>query len=94
MPNGWTRVGTPAQLRALLDRPTQFEAKANQLVEESGAVVGHIFWDAPGGPAYILTHVPAVNADEVFRALDRNIGRTQRLYNTEEAKRLQRRRRR
>jgi hypothetical protein len=85
MPNGWTRVGTPEELKALLNKPQQFAAKAEELVSEAGAEVVDIFWVAERPrSARILTRVPGVNADEVFARLDEAIGPTRRLYNTEE----------
>jgi hypothetical protein len=90
MPHGWTRVNTPEELEKRLDDPRAFAEKATELVEQAGAVIGHIFWEQPGGPAYILTHVPGRNAEEIFERLDDAIGRTDRYYDGEELCLIQR----
>jgi hypothetical protein len=84
MPNGWTKVGTPEELKRLLDDPHAFRAKADELVDRAGAILGHIYFEKDGGPAFILTHVPSHNADETFENLDKEIGPTTRLYGVEE----------
>jgi hypothetical protein len=88
MPNGWTRVGTPDELKALLRKPAEFRTKADELVDEAGAVVGHIFFAEDRSAAYILSHVPSDDADEIFEKLDEKIGPTERLYDAEELQRL------
>ena len=89
MPNGWTKVGTPEELRRLLDDPPAFRAKADELVDQAGAILGHIYFEKEGGPAYILTHVPSRNADQTFENLDKEIGPTMRLHGVEELVRRQ-----
>jgi hypothetical protein len=91
MPHGWTRVASPEELKKLLGKPEMFERKASELVEEAGAVLEHIFWEESGKVAYIVSCVPAKNADAIFKALNARIGRTKRVYDGEELRRALRR---
>jgi len=85
MPIGWTSVaGTPDELQGLLTDPHGFALKVEQLVAEAGASVGHIFWEARGGPAYILTHIPKANAADILGQLNEKIGPTDLHYTSEE----------
>jgi len=84
MPNGWTKVETPEELKRLLDDPPAFRAKADELVDQAGAILGHTYFEKEGGPAYILSHVPSHNADQTFENLDKEIGPTTRLQGVEE----------
>src|ERR671930_404622 len=88
MPYGWTRVATPDELRALLKDRHKFEAKADQLVQGAGATIGHVYWEGRGAAAYILTNIPAQNTEKIHADLERAIGPTEVLYNTEEIIRM------
>ena len=87
MPVGWTRVGTPDDLRELLSNPDAFEARVDEIVADAGAVVTHVYWLGPGGPAYVVSAVPVHDADEIFARLEDSLGPTDRLQSLQELKR-------
>jgi hypothetical protein len=88
MPNGWTIVGTPDELRDLFESPHRFGKEIEKRVAAAGAGVDHIFWnesDPTADPpvprtAYVLTKVPKHDANAVFDRLDEQLGPTTRLY--------------
>ena len=87
MPNGWTRIGTPEELKRLLPKPAEFRTRVDELVEEAGAIVGHLYFKPDKSAAFVLTHVPPANADAVFQQLDAKLGPTKRIYSVEEVER-------
>ena len=77
-------MGTPDELRGLLQDPHEFALKVEELVAEAGASVGHISWKAGGGQAYILTHIPKTDALAIRARLNEKIGPTDLYYTGEE----------
>jgi hypothetical protein len=70
MPNGWTRVGTPDDLRELLDTPDQFKREVQKRVAGAGAGLHDVYFDQGGEYAYVLTVIPGF-AKDADRIVDR-----------------------
>jgi hypothetical protein len=63
MPTGWTRVGTPDDLRRLLDRPDEFKRAVQTRVADAGAGLHEVYFEQRGGPAYLLITIPGFPGD-------------------------------
>jgi hypothetical protein len=70
MPNGWTRVGTPDDLRELLYKPEQFKDEVQKRVAGAGAGLHEVYFEPDGDYAYVLTVIPGF-AEDADRIVDR-----------------------
>ena len=76
MPTGWTRVGTPEDLRELLDRPDDFRRAVQKRVAGAGAGLHDVYFQQRGGPAYVLITIPgfADDAQPIVARLEEELG--------------------
>jgi hypothetical protein len=87
MPTGWTRVGTPDDLRELLDKPEEFKREVHKRVARAGAGLHEVYFEKRGGPAYILTLIPGSRrgAEAIVEKLKKGLGDdTEVLFTAEE----------
>ena len=86
MPSGWTIIGgTPDDLRGVLYNPVRFKDVVYKKVSDAGAALDNVYYDKNKKKSYLLVHVPLLNADAIFEALDKSFEtQFERLYAVEE----------